>query len=50
MISLDEFKKLLGPTAETLTDEEIVKIREMEYRLGDIIFDAWLRQRNKSKS
>ena len=50
MIPLDEFKELLGPTADTLSEEEILKIREMVYELGNIMFDVWLRQRNKPKA
>jgi hypothetical protein len=46
MIPLHEFKKLLGNTASTLSDAEIERLRDMEDRLADIIFDAWLRKRN----
>jgi hypothetical protein len=46
MIPFDEFKKLLGSEAEGLSDVEIERIRDIEHRLADIIFDAWLQERN----
>lgn len=50
MIPFNEFKKYLGPVADTLSEGEILKIREIEDQLADIVFDTWLRQRNKPKS
>jgi hypothetical protein len=47
MIPLHEFKKLLGTAALGLSDAEIERLRDMEDRLADIIFDAWLRKRNQ---
>lgn len=47
MISFDEFKKLLGPAADGLSDADIEHIRDIEYRLADIVFDDWLRKRNE---
>ncbi len=46
MIDLPAFRKLLGPTAESFTDEEVERIREVEYGLADAIFDRWIRKRN----
>lgn len=46
MIDLSAFRTLLGPAAENLTDEEIERIREVEYGMADAIFDRWLRKRN----
>jgi len=40
MIPLDEFKKLLGPLAQTLSEEEILAIRERMDQLADIVFDS----------
>jgi hypothetical protein len=48
MIHLHEFKKLLGADASDLSDAEIERIRDLEYRLADIVFDAWLRKRNST--
>jgi len=49
MIPLDKFKKSLGPLAETLSEEEILRFRDWADRLADIVFDYWLRNRNKPK-
>jgi len=46
MIPLEEFKKSLGPLADTLSEEEILALREKLDRLADIVFDSWLRERN----
>ena len=46
MISFREFKKLLGSAALNLSDVEIKRIRELEYQLADVLFDAWLQERN----
>ena len=46
-IPIEEFKKLLGPAASKFTDTEIEQMRDMEDRLADFIFDAWLRERNR---
>jgi hypothetical protein len=50
MISLDELKRSLGPLAHTLSEEEILDLRERMDKLADIVFDLWLRDRNKPKS
>ncbi len=42
MISFDKYKKLLGATGESMTDEEIKKVRDLQYQLVDILFDSWL--------
>jgi len=44
-ISIPEFKKLLGPAASELSDSEIERLRDLEDRLADIVFDSWLRNR-----
>ena len=46
MIPLEEFKKSLGPIADTLSEEEILALREKLDCLADIVFDMWLRKRN----
>ena len=47
MIPLHEFKKLLGAAAADLSDAEMERLRDLEDRLADILFDAWLRKRNQ---
>ena len=42
MIPLDKYKKLLGETGESMTDEEIKKVRDLQYQLVDILFDSWV--------
>ena len=49
MILLDEFKKSLGPLADTLSENETLALREKLDRLADIVFDFWLQDRNKLK-
>ncbi len=49
MIALDEFKASLGPLAHTLSEDEILDLREQMDRLAEIVFDRWLRDRNKPK-
>ena len=46
MIPLSEFKKLPGIAALGLSDADIERLRGIEDRLADIVFDAWLRKRN----
>ena len=49
MISLPDFRELLGEAGHELTDEQVERVREIEYGLADAIFDQWLRKRNNSK-
>jgi hypothetical protein len=44
MISLDECRKLLGPTCE-LSDEELERLRDDLYALADIVVTAFLERR-----
>lgn len=46
VIPLPEFKKLLGSAGEKLTEEEILRIRDAEDRLADIVFEMWLKHRS----
>lgn len=45
MLSIEEIRALL-PKDRTFTDEEVERIREVEYGLADAIFEKWLRERN----
>lgn len=49
MISLEEYKKALGPLAQKLSEEEILKAREIQDKLAEIMFDMWLKEINKKK-
>jgi hypothetical protein len=45
MISLDEFRKILGETAINMTDEEVESVRKIQYKFAEAIFDKWLDDR-----
>ena len=49
MIPLPDFKRILGSTANNLSDKQIEAIRDAQDRLADIFFDSWLRERNMTK-
>jgi hypothetical protein len=46
MISLEEYKKALGPLAQKLSEAEILKAREIQDKLAEIMFDMWLKEIN----
>jgi len=48
MLSLEQSRQLLNDP--TLTDEEIQAIREAHYALAEIIYEQWLREREKEKA
>ena len=50
LISLSEYRKLLGAAAEGLSDERITQMRDVEVRLVDIMIEFWLRRRNSPAS
>ena len=41
MISIEKYKKILGPEAQNLTDKEIEQIRDAQYKLAEVLFDMW---------
>lgn len=48
MLSLEQSRQLLNDP--TLTEEEIQAIREAHYALAEIIYEQWLREREKEKA
>jgi len=50
VMPLDEFKALLPELADVLTDDHLLELRALEYRIADAIIDWWLRQREDEKS
>lgn len=46
MIDLITFRQLLGPSADVLSDDEVERVRAIEYGIADAIFESWLRKRN----
>jgi len=47
MISLEEYKKALGPLAQKLFEEQILKVRETQDKMAEILFYVWLESENK---
>ncbi len=47
MIPLKEFKNALGDEVNNLTEEEILKLRENQDKMTEIMFNMWLEERNK---
>lgn len=43
MISIEECRKI-DPRLETMTDEQVTKIRDMLYQLGQLAFDRWYKK------
>jgi hypothetical protein len=41
MISIEECRKI-DPRLEALSDEQVTKIRDMLYQLGQLAFDTWI--------
>jgi hypothetical protein len=50
MLPLSDARKLLGPAAANLSDEEIRRIQERVIALGHIIFERWLKHRQPPDS
>ncbi len=44
MISLEEYKKALGSLAQKLSEEEILKAREIQDKMAEILFYCWLEE------
>jgi hypothetical protein len=49
MISLQEFKKSLGKTAEKMTDEQLLRLREIQDKEAEIYFSMWLKKIQQNK-
>ncbi len=48
MISLKDFKKALGETADTMTEEQILQLRDQQDQMAEIFFNSWLVETKKS--
>ena len=44
MISLEDYKKALGPLASKLSEEDILKARENQDKMAEIMFYMWLEE------
>ena len=47
MIPIEDLRKLLPEDAHNMTDEELIKLREQFYDMGQLIFDDWLENRKR---
>lgn len=53
MISKEDFRKALGKKIETLSDDDIEKMRILMDKTADILFDIWntnITESNETKS
>lgn len=48
MISFEDYKRLLGSSAQDMKDEEIERLRNLHYQLADMIFDTWIKGKNST--
>jgi hypothetical protein len=48
MLTLNQCRQI-DPELEKLSDEELAKVRDALYKLGQIIFDDWLTETHGSK-
>jgi len=49
MISIDDCRKL-DSRLEKMSDEEVRKIRDSLYELGQLVFDTWLEEKGSNIS
>jgi hypothetical protein len=49
MLSLEEFKAILGEKARDYTDEQLIQVRDEQQALIEIIFEQWKIDRNNGK-
>lgn len=49
MIELLEFKKSLGSLAEELSEEEILKEREKQDQMAELLISSWIAEINQIK-
>ena len=47
-MDLAEFKKILGNASNEMPEEQIQRLFEIETSLADILFEAWIRQKNNN--
>jgi hypothetical protein len=48
MLTLEQCRQI-DPELKKLSDEELTKVREALYKLGQIIFDDWITEKRGSK-
>lgn len=50
MINLKDFKKALGKTADEMSEDEILKLREHQDQEAEIYYAMWIEKINKNKN
>ena len=49
MVGLEEFKKALGSSAEQLSEEQILKLRDQQDQMAEIFFGMWINEITDNK-
>jgi hypothetical protein len=42
MLTLEDYKKSLGPITDDLSDEDIIKVRDAQDAIAELLFPMWL--------
>lgn len=50
MLSLSEYKKILGEDAQGMTDKEIEELRDAQRNLAEIVFEHWQKNRKNDSN
>ena len=48
MIAVEEFKKALGQSANEMSEEDILKLLELQDRMAEILFASWKNKKNNT--
>ncbi|MFA5271117.1 MAG: hypothetical protein WC412_02100 [Candidatus Omnitrophota bacterium] len=49
LISVPEFRKILGEESEGMTDKEVEDLRDADRDMAEIIFEQWLKDGDEKK-
>lgn len=49
MIGIEDYKKALGDITDELSDEDIIKVRQIQDDLAEILFPLWLEKIKEEK-
>ncbi len=47
MIGLEEYKKALGEVTDNLSEEEVLKIRQIQDEIAEVMYILWLEKRKE---
>ena len=48
MISIAKYREMLGEKSAVMSDEQLEKLRELQYQLADLIIDLWIKRQKQS--